>query len=503
MSRKITVFDTTLRDGEQAPGCSMNLAEKLEVAKQLETLGVDVMEAGFAVSSPGDFESVQAIARLVKNSAVASLSRAVEKDIDASYEALKEAVAPRIHLFLATSPIHMQHKLRMSPEQVLERTRHMVAYAKRYCADVEFSAEDATRSDWDFLAEVLTAAIAAGATTVNIPDTVGYTTPAEMGELITYLYNKVENMSKAAVSMHCHNDLGMAVANSLAGVLAGASQIECTVNGLGERAGNAALEEVVMALKTREKLYRCHTNIDTTQLTRTSRLVYNIIGQSLPLNKAIVGTNAFAHESGIHQHGVMAEKTTYEIITPESVGKVTNRMVLGKHSGRHAFENRLTELGYTLSADEIDGFFQTFKEICDKKKTVSDNDLEAIVANRERTENLYKLQAFDVHCGNNATATCVIELTRDGEVFKEVSLGDGPIDAAYNAIDKIMHAPDNQLETYTIHSTSDGKDALGEVIVKLRCGDELVTGRGLSTDIIESSILAYINAANKLLEYTG
>ena len=501
MSRIVKIFDTTLRDGEQAPGCSMNLPEKIEVAHQLEKLGVDVIEAGFAISSPGDFESVKTIAEAVKDASVASLSRSLEKDIDASYEALKGAVSPRIHIFLATSPIHMHYKLKMTPEQVLERTIAMVKYAKARCSDVEFSAEDATRSDREFLARVVYEAINAGATTVNIPDTVGYTTPAEMHALITYLFEHVDNIDKAAISLHCHNDLGMAVANSLAGVHAGATQIECTMNGIGERAGNAALEEVVMALKTREQLYDCTTNIDTTQIYRTSKLIYNIIGQTVPINKAIVGANAFAHESGIHQHGVMAEKTTYEIITPESVGIIkANTMVLGKHSGRHAFDNRLKEMGYLFSAAEVDTFFEKFKEICDKKKTITDSDLEAIVLNKEQVGNLYKLDSFDVHTSKGASATCVVRLNKDGEVFEDVSLGDGPIDAAYNAIDKIMKTPQSELEVYTIHSTSDGKDALGEVIVKLRCGENMVTGRGLSTDIIESSILAYINAANKLLD---
>lgn len=501
MSRKVKIFDTTLRDGEQAPGCSMNLAEKIEVAKQLEALGVDIMEAGFAISSKGDFESVKTIADTIKNSSVASLSRAVQKDIDASYEALKGAASPRIHLFLATSPIHMQYKLKMTPEQVLERTIEMVKYAKSLCGDVEFSAEDATRSEHEFLAKVVYEAIKAGATTVNIPDTVGYTTPAEMGDLIKYLMNNVPNIDKADISLHCHNDLGMAVANSLAGVYAGASQIECTMNGLGERAGNAALEEVVMALKTREPFYGCTTNIKTTQIYRTSKLIYNIIGQSVPINKAIVGTNAFAHESGIHQHGMMAEKTTYEIITPESVGiKKSSNMVLGKHSGRHAFDDRLKGMGYSFSPVEIDMFFEKFKEICDKKKTITDSDLEAIVNNKERISDLYKLDTFDVHTGKNASSTCVIRLNKSGEVFEEVSLGDGPVDAAYNAIDKIVGTPPSELEMYTIHSTSDGKDALGEVVVKLRSGEHLVTGRGLSTDIIESSILAYLNASNKLLD---
>ncbi|MDR1891914.1 MAG: 2-isopropylmalate synthase [Oscillospiraceae bacterium] len=495
----VKIFDTTLRDGEQAPGCSMNLEEKLEVAKQLETLGVDVMEAGFAVSSPGDFESVKSIAGIIKNSTVASLSRSVNKDIDASYEALKNAVSPRIHLFLATSPIHMQYKLKMSPEQVLERAVEMTKYAKSLCGNVEFSAEDATRSDREFLKRVVYGVIDAGANVVNIPDTVGFTTPTEMYDLVAYLKENVPNIDKADISLHCHNDLGMAVANSLEGVRAGATQVECTVNGLGERAGNAALEEIIMALGTREPFFGCETRINTQQIYRTSRLVYSIIGQTAPMNKAVVGANAFLHESGIHQHGVLAEKTTYEIFTPESIGINQNRLVLGKHSGRHAFETRVSELGYALTREEIDSYFVKFKEICDKKKTVTDADLEAILSQKEYNQSLYRLLTFDVHSGKNASAVCVIRLERDGGQFEEVALGDGPVDAAYKAIDKITNAPESVLEMYTIHSTSDGKDALGEVTIKLRAGERLVTGRGLSTDIIESSILAYLNAANKLL----
>ncbi|MDR1563643.1 MAG: 2-isopropylmalate synthase [Oscillospiraceae bacterium] len=498
---QVKIFDTTLRDGEQSPGCSMNLAEKIDVARQLEILGVDIIEAGFAVSSKGDFESVKTIAQTVKNCAVASLSRALEKDIDASYEALKGAIAPRIHLFLATSPIHMKYKLRMTEAEVLERTAKMVAYAKKHCSDIEFSAEDATRSEREFLARVVEAAISNGATTVNIPDTVGYTTPMEMRELIAYLRETVPNVERAVLSLHCHDDLGMAVANSVAGVKAGAGQIECTVNGIGERAGNASLEEVVMALRTRQDFYDATTRIDTTQIYRTSKLLYNIIGQSIPNNKSIVGKNAFAHESGIHQHGVLAEKSTYEIMTPESIGIPTNTMVLGKHSGRHAFESRLLELGYQLGKEDIDKFFTKFKEICDKKKEITDSDLEAIVTNREYVENLYTLETFAVNSGNGVSASCVVRLKKQGELLEEVALGDGPIDAAYKAVDKITNAPATTLEKYAIHSTSDGKDSLGEVIVKLRYGEQIITGRGLSTDIIESSILAYLNAVNKLVSF--
>ena len=499
MQRTVKIFDTTLRDGEQAPGCSMNLAEKLEIAQQLELLGVDIIEAGFAVSSPDDFGSVQAIAAALKNCCVASLSRAVEKDIDASRDALKGAVSPRIHLFIATSQIHMEHKLKMSPQEVLDRTAAAVSYAAKFCSDIEFSAEDATRSDREFLARVIETAITAGATTVNIPDTVGYTSPDEMGSLITYLKNNVPNIDRAAISVHCHNDLGLAVANTLAGIAAGATQAECTVNGIGERAGNAAMDEIVMALNTRKGLYSCQTNINTTHIYRTGKLVSSIIGQPIPINKPIVGNNAFLHESGIHQHGVLAEKTTYEIMSPEAIGKVHRPIVLGKHSGRHAFEARLTELGYSFTKEQVDAHFIKFKEICDRKKNITDNDLEAIIANREQAGSVYKLETFSVHSAKGSMATCVVSLNKDGAVLQDVSLGDGPVDAAYNAIDKIAGIEGCELETYSINSTSDGKDSLGEVLVRLRRGDTLISGRGLSTDIIESSILAYLSAVNKLV----
>ncbi len=368
MDRKIKIFDTTLRDGEQAPGCSMNIDEKIEVARQLELLKVDVIEAGFAISSKGDFESVEAISKAVKDCVVASLARSTQKDIDAAYNAVKHANAPRIHTFIATSPIHMEYKLKMSPETVLEHVENSVKYAKSLCGDVEFSCEDATRSDWDFLVKVVTKAIESGANVVNIPDTVGYTTPEEMYSLIKYLRDTVPNIDLAEISLHCHNDLGMAVANTVAGVKAGATQVECTVNGLGERAGNAALEEVVMALHTRKDLLGCTCNINTKQINRTSKLIYSIIGQTVPINKPVVGTNAFAHESGIHQHGVLASKSTYEIMSPEMLGITQNKLVLGKHSGRHAVEERLNEMGYALAKEELDAYIERFKALCDKKK---------------------------------------------------------------------------------------------------------------------------------------
>jgi len=480
----------------------MNLREKLEVARRLEQLNVDVIEAGFAISSPGDFESVKAIAEKIKNCTVASLARCSTADIDAAYEALKGAVDPRIHVFIATSPIHMEYKLRMKPEEVLEAIERMVRYAKSKCANIEFSAEDAMRSDPLFLAKVVDIAIRSGATVINIPDTVGYATPAEMQEMIEFLRSEVPDADKVEFSVHCHNDLGMATANTLAGILGGARQVECTINGLGERAGNAPLEEVVMALNTRRELYGVDTRIDTTKIYSASRLVYDIVGRTPPLNKPIVGVNAFAHEAGIHQHGVLANRSTYEIMTPESIGIKASKMVLGKHSGRHAFEARLLELGFEFSPDELESCFVEFKKLCDKKKEISDSDLEALVRNRqplEQEEAGYILERFTVHSGNMSTATAVIVLKKGEELIEEVALGDGPVDAAYNAIDKIIKPPAHSLENYSIHSVSEGKDSLGEVSVSLRTADHLFNGKGLSTDIIEASILAYLSAVNKLM----
>ncbi len=500
-NRRIRIFDTTLRDGEQAPGCSMNLQEKLEVAKQLERLKVDVIEAGFAISSPGDFESVSEVAKIIKDCTVGSLARALPKDIDAAWEAVRHANSPLIHVFLSTSPLHMEYKLRMSPEKVLERVGEMVKYAAAKCPNVEFSAEDATRSDWAFLARVVERAIAAGAATINLPDTVGYTVPEKMAELITYMKNTVPNADRADFSVHCHNDLGMAVANSVSAIAAGAGQIECAVNGLGERAGNASLEEIVMALKTRRDHFRADCRVDTTQLYRTSRLVYGIIGMTPPMNKPIVGANAFAHESGIHQHGVMANKETYEIMTPESVGLMQNKMVLGKHSGRHAFEARARDLGYDLRDEEVSRFFEEFKRMCDLKKTVSDSDIEAIInAKIALGQGLYKLARFDLQSGNKVKSTCAVQLEKEGEILEDVALGDGPVNAAFNAVDKLTSPRDRKLVDYAIHSISQGEDALGEVAVKVQEGKRRVNGRGLSVDIIEASILAYINAINKLAE---
>ena len=382
MTKQIKIFDTTLRDGEQSPGCTMNLKEKVVLAKQLEALNVDIMEAGFAIASEGDFESVKTIAQTIKNCSVASLARALEKDIDRAWEALQYAEHPRIHTFLATSDIHLEHKLKMSREEVLEKAYHAVKYAKGYCNDIEFSAEDASRTDLDYLSQVVETVIKAGATTVNIPDTVGYTTPNEHYKMISYLKENVRGIDNIDISVHCHNDLGLGVANSLAAIEAGATQIECTVNGIGERAGNAALEEIVMALNTRKDQFGAITRINTKEIMRTSNLLSSITGVNVQPNKAIVGENAFAHESGIHQHGMLAERSTYEIMTPDSIGLSTNKMVLGKHSGRHAFADRLKTLGYDLDKEDLDFAFKEFKNLVDKKKNVYDKDLEAIVTKK-------------------------------------------------------------------------------------------------------------------------
>ena len=500
--KKVIIFDTTLRDGEQSPGCSMNLQEKLDVARQLQKLGVSVIEAGFAASSKGDFDAIAAISKQVKGVTVCSLARCLQSDIDAAAEALAFAEKPRIHVFIATSEIHMKSKLKMTKEQVLSAVAESVSYAKTKCSDVQFSAEDATRSDKDFLCAVLSAAIEAGATTVNIPDTVGYTTPAEMSELISYVKEHTKGIENAVIAAHCHNDLGLAVANSLSAVSAGAAQIECTVNGIGERAGNAALEEIVMGIKVRGDAIGAYTDIDTTQIYRSSRLVYGIIGYHAPKNKPIVGDNAFSHEAGIHQHGVMNDRRTYEIMKPEDVGINRDNFALGKHSGRHAFEKRLNELGYNPDKKQLDTYFERFKELADRKKDITDKDLEAIASEHMRDIQQYSLDRFAVQAGNRSTPTCVIRLIKDKEKFEDVSIGDGPVDAAYKAIDKIINPPPHELYDYGIHSISGGKDALGEVTVKLKTQNGNVTGRGLSTDIIEASILAYINAINRLLDRT-
>ncbi len=500
MSRKIKIFDTTLRDGEQSPGCSMHLSEKLELALQLERLGVDVIEAGFAIASPGDFKSVKAVAETIKDCQIASLCRALPGDIDASYEALRGAASPRLHIFLATSPIHLKYKLRMTQDEVLERIAAMVKYAKKLISNVEFSAEDASRTPLPYLLKAIQTAIDNGADTVNIPDTVGYSTPQEMFEIISYLKNNLVGVEKIDISCHNHNDLGCGVANSLACVLAGASQVECTINGIGERAGNASLEEVVMALNTRKDFYGVYTNINTKQIYRTSRMLSNIIGVQIPPTKPIVGANAFAHESGIHQHGVLAEKTTYEILSPEDVGVPENKIVLGKHSGKHAFAEHLKEMGYELSENELLDMFDKFKALCDKKKYVSRKDIEALLAHKEKVagDGEYALNNFGVSRTTKGRSAATVELVHKELVHFATDEGDGPVDASFKAINKII-AKEISLTDFSVSSVTEGKDALGEAIVKIKYGENTATGRGISTDIIESSLLAYINAVNKLV----
>ncbi|GHV95355.1 2-isopropylmalate synthase [Spirochaetia bacterium] len=497
--RRITVFDTTLRDGEQAPGCSMNLPEKIEVAKRLERLGVDIMEAGFPASSPGDLESVKAIAEIVKGCAVAGLCRCLEKDIDAAREALAPAVSPRLHVFLATSPVHMEFKLKMTPEQVLEQAVASVKYAKKFCADVEFSAEDAFRSDPDFVCKVFGAAITAGALTVNFPDTVGYAMPAEFGERIRYIKEHTPGMEKAKLSVHCHNDLGLAVANSIAAVANGADQVECTINGIGERAGNASLEELVMGLRLRQDYFSADTKVDSTQIYAVSRLVSQVTGVKVQPNKAIVGDNAFAHEAGIHQHGVLAKRETYEIMTPESIGIPKNRMVLGKHSGRHAFEERLKDLGLAVDAETLGTIFASFKELADKKKIVSDRDIEALVMDTTvSVPETWKLDHWAVNTGSALGASGVIRLQhKDGRHEKLVSMGDGPIDSIFKAINQIV-GKEPELELYEIGAITGGSSSQGETMVKIAMNGRRWNGRGVSTDVVESSIKAYLSAINAM-----
>lgn len=503
MARQIKIFDTTLRDGEQAPGCSMNLQDKLEVAESLSRLGVDIIEAGFAIASPGDFQSVQAIARTIKGVTVASLCRALEKDIDAAWEAIRDAESPRIHTFLATSPLHMEFKLKKTPEQVYEQATRMVRYARNLCGDVEFSLEDASRSDPSFMFKVIEGVINAGASTVNIPDTVGYAVPEEYAALIRSIKNNVPNIDKAVISVHCHNDLGMGVANSLAAAMAGADQIECTMNGLGERAGNAALEEIVMNLYTRKEYYGMTTRIDNTQLYQVSKKVTKATGVRCQPNKAIVGENAFAHESGIHQHGMLANRATYEIMTPESIGLPHSKMVLGKHSGRHAFEERLVYLGYHVSEERLNALFEEFKVLADKKKTVSDRDIEAIASgSREGIPEYYKLDRFVINSGSSITATSVVRISmKDGSLMEKVSIGDGPIDASLNAVDKIIGGAEIKLEDFSIQvvdALDTGTDAQGETHVRIGREGRTWNGTGVSTDIVESGIKAYLSAINAM-----
>jgi 2-isopropylmalate synthase len=497
--RRIVIFDTTLRDGEQSPGCSMNLPEKLEVAQALVDLGVDVIEAGFPIASPGDFESVRTIAQTIRGSIICGLARCNEADIDRAWEALKSAEHPRIHVFLATSAIHREFKLRMSQEEIVARAVEGVKRAASSCDNIEFSPEDAARTEPDFLCRVVEAAIAAGATTVNIPDTVGYATPAHMAKVIRTLVDRVPNIDKAVISMHCHDDLGLAVANSLAGIEAGAGQVECTINGIGERAGNAALEEIVMALRTRSDYYDADTGIHTERLVPTSRLLSNITGMHVQRNKAIVGRNAFAHEAGIHQDGMLKERRTYEIMRPEDVGFRQTDLVLGKHSGRAALADRARAMGYHLTGEQLQTVFERFKALADKKKEIYDGDIAALCEVEYSTvPEEWSFASYQLVAGTGKTPQVTLTLNRGEQtVVKTVTAGDGPIDAIFLAIEEITGLT-VKCKEFRVQSVTVGKDAQGEVNVEVEYDGQSHRGRGVSTDSVEASALAFLNAMNRI-----
>ncbi len=496
--RIIKIFDTTLRDGEQSPGASMNIQEKLMVAKQLAKLGVDVIEAGFAYSSPGDFEAIKTIGNEVEGPVICSLARAREEDIKRAWEALKDAPKKRIHTFHSTSDIHLKYQFRVSRAIALKRSVEMVRLARSFVDDVEFSPMDATRTDVSYLCEVVEAVIEAGALTVNIPDTVGYSIPVEFGAMIKTLCDRVKNIDKAVIAVHCHNDLGLSTANSLAAVLNGAGQIECTINGIGERAGNCSLEEVVMALRTRRDVFNADTKINTEEIMRASRLVTKITGISVQPNKAIVGANAFAHESGIHQDGLLKEKSTYEIIRPESIGLYSAKLVLGKHSGRHAFKTRLKELGYVLTDEELNRAFERFKKLADQKKDIFDEDIEAVISEGvTKVPEFYSLVDLQIVSGVNQKPTAAVKLKVGEDTIDRLEHGDGPVDAIYKAISAITNTKSRLLK-FEVKSITGGTDALGQVVVSLEEDDRSVSGHGADTDIIVAAAKAYINALNKL-----
>jgi len=497
---RVTVFDTTLRDGEQAAGGSLNIQEKLGIARQLEKLGVDIIEAGFPASSPGDSEAVSLITQEVRKPVICALARAHPDDIDRAWEAVEKAEHPRIHVFLSASDVHLVYQLKKSRDEILQMSHEMVARAKRYTDDVEFSPMDASRAEPAYIYQILEAVITAGATTVNIPDTVGYATPSEFGNFIEGIIRNVPNIGRAVVSVHCHNDLGLAVANSLEAVRRGARQVECTINGIGERAGNASLEEIVMAITTRSDFFNLTTNIDTTQIYKTSRLVSELTGFSIQPNKAIVGANAFRHESGIHQDGVIKMPITYEIIDPRTVGIPASSLVLGKLSGRHAFKERLAELGYSLNEADFNRVFRAFKELAEKKKEVADRDIESLVAEEQRTiSEVYHLDRIQVSCGDRGIPTAsVVLIDTDSQALADAALGAGPVDAAFKAIDKIVKVS-NTLTEFSIKSITEGIDAIGEVLVRIESESITYTGRGADTDIIVASAKAYVNALNRLL----
>ncbi|MGC9455513.1 MAG: 2-isopropylmalate synthase [Phycisphaerae bacterium] len=495
--RNIVIFDTTLRDGEQSPGCSMNMAEKVELARALEQLRVDVIEAGFPAASKGDFEAVRTVAKTLKDSAVCGLARSLEKDVSAAGEAVRGAAKPRIHVFCATSEIHRRHKLKRAKEEIVRMSVESVRQARNFTDDVEFSPEDASRTEWDFLTEITEAVIDAGAGTVNIPDTVGYAVPEQFAALIRHLRENVPNIDKAVLSVHCHDDLGLAVANSLAAVAAGAGQVECTVNGIGERAGNAAMEEVVMAIKTRGDFFGADCRVDTRRIYPTSRLVSSITGMHVQRNKAIVGENAFAHEAGIHQHGVLANRETYEIMRPEDIGVPPSRLVLGKHSGRHAFKQRIEALGYTLEPEQIDNAFEKFKALADKKKHVFDADIEALIDEQiEKTSELWTLESVQTTAGSSTVPTATVTVLREGERLTDAATGDGPVDAVYEAIQRITGVS-LELVDYSLRAITSGKDAQGEVTIEVEHDGRRFRTRGVSTDIVEASARAFLSAVNR------
>ena len=499
-SRRITIFDTTLRDGEQSPGASMNLTEKIEIAQALQELGVDVIEAGFPIASPGDFEAVREIAGTIHNISVCGLARCNEKDINRAWEALKIAKHPRIHVFLATSAIHREYKLKMTCEEIIQRAVDGVKLAASYCDDVEFSPEDAVRTEHDFLCQVVEATIRAGARTVNIPDTVGYATPAQMGDTIAMLCNRVPNIDQAVISIHCHNDLGLAVANSLAAVEHGAGQIECTINGLGERAGNCSLEEVVMAMRTRNDVYHCDTGIDSRRLVPTSRLVSGITGMQVQRNKAIVGRNAFSHEAGIHQDGMLKERTTYEIMRPEDVGFSKTDLVLGKHSGRAALADRAKMLGYRLTGEQLQQVFENFKKLADKKKEIYDGDVVALVEQQLHgmVDEYWRLVSFEIISRAGDMPHVKMTLQNGGQaVTEEVTSGDGPIDAAFRAVEKITGLS-LACKDYQVRSATIGRDAQGEASLEIEHSGRSYRGLGVSTDTIEATVKALLNAVNRI-----
>lgn len=498
MGERVYIFDTTLRDGEQSPGASMNAQEKLRLAIQLEKLGVDAIEAGFPAASTGDFEAVKLVAQKMQHAQVTALARASEQDIDRAWEAIKEAVHPRIHTFIATSDIHLEHKLKMNREQVIEAAVHAVKHAKRYTDNVEFSAEDGSRSDKDYLCEIFGAAIEAGATVVNLPDTVGYAMPDEFGQLIAYVREHTPNIQKAILSIHCHNDLGLATANTIAGLRAGARQAEVTINGIGERAGNTSLEEVVMGLFTRKEHTGLESAINTREIHPTSRLVSLITGIVIQPNKAVVGANAFAHEAGIHQDGVLKNRMTYEIMDPEMVGLTSNRLVLGKHSGRHAFKQKLAELGYEVSEEDVNRLFDRFKELADKRKEILDEDIEVLFAEEIlRVPDRFQLDYLNVVSGTVAVPTATVKLRIDGEEAQGAGFGVGPIDAAFNTIAKMIGSR-SELLRFTVSAISGGMDAQGEVTVRLKENGLVTLGKGADPDIITASAKAFVNGLNRL-----